>query len=323
MSTASLVPETHDLDGDDARRTLRSCGRRKLVRDAFVRLRAADGFSHARSMAYVTALVLVEAIIALVGLATAIGHSDMSKSIVRTIQAAAPGPAGQFLTQTVSQAHRAGATHRYAGLVFGLVAALISGSTLFGQLERGLNRIYGVEQDRPTARKYGLALLFTVTVGTLSAVAFVVLAFGRTIGDSIDNRGVSDVWAAIRWPLGIIVLTLAMTLLLRWSPRRRQPRLSWLAFGAFISVLLWALTTIALGVFFSASKSFGQTYGPLAGVIALLLWALLSSVAVLLGGAAAAQLEAVRAGAAQPRDAEKVAHSEPEPSEPLLAGSKS
>ena len=26
-----------------------------------------------------------------------------------------------------------------------------------GQLERGLNRIYGVEKDRPFARKYGRA----------------------------------------------------------------------------------------------------------------------------------------------------------------------
>ena len=59
------------------------------------------------------------------------------------------------------------------------------------------------------------------------------------------------------------------------------------------------------------SKSFGQTYGPLAGMVALLLWALLSAVAVLFGGAVAAQLEAVRAGARKPQDAEKVEHSEP------------
>ena len=61
-----------------------------------------------------------------------------------------------------------------------------------------------------------------------------------------------------------------------------------------------------------SSTSFGDTYGPLAGIVALLLWALLSSVAVLFGAAVAAQLEAVRAGAPEPQDAEKVEHSEPE-----------
>jgi len=38
----------------------------------------------------------------------------------------------------VAQAHRAGASHRYFGLIFGLVGALISGSTMMGQIERGL-----------------------------------------------------------------------------------------------------------------------------------------------------------------------------------------
>ena len=73
-----------------------------------------------------------------------------------------------------------------------------------------------------------------------------------------------------------------------------------------------ALCVLALSIFFSLSTSFGDTYGPLAGMVALLLWALLSSVAIFFGAAVAAQLEAVRAGAAAPQDAEKVAESEPD-----------
>jgi uncharacterized BrkB/YihY/UPF0761 family membrane protein len=72
------------------------------------------------------------------------------------------------------------------------------------------------------------------------------------------------------------------------------------------------VSTVALGAFFSASKSFGQTYGPLAGVIALLLWSLFSSIALLFGGAVAAQLEAVRAGTSKPQDPQKVEQSEPD-----------
>ena len=44
-------------------------------RDAFQRLRVSDGFSHARSLAFTLALVLVQAIIALVGLAAALGKA--------------------------------------------------------------------------------------------------------------------------------------------------------------------------------------------------------------------------------------------------------
>ena len=58
--------------------------------------------------------------------------------------------------------------------------------------------------------------------------------------------------------------------------------------------------TLVLGAFFSLSTSFGETYGALAGMVALLLWTLLSAIAIFYGAAVAAQLEAVRAGAESP-----------------------
>src|SRR4051794_41890047 len=98
MSAARFVPETWELSGDEARETLRRTGRKKLVRDAFVRFRASDGFSHARSLAFVTSLLLVQGLILLVGLAAWLGDTDLSGTIVRTITEAVPGPAGGALT---------------------------------------------------------------------------------------------------------------------------------------------------------------------------------------------------------------------------------
>jgi YihY family inner membrane protein len=312
LSTAAVVPETWELTGDDARRVLRDCGRGRLLKDAFQRLRVADGFSHARSLAYATALTFVQAIIGVIGLAVAIGNAGFTRVVVRSVKAAVPGPGGNLLTDAVAQAHRAGASHRYGGLIFGLVGALISGSTLLGQVERGLNRIYGVEQDRPTLQKYGLALVLTVTAGTLAIGAVALLAFGQSIGDSIDSPALNHTWQIARWPVAVMLVILAITMLFRWSPRRHQPAPSWLAFGATVATAGWLLVTAGLGAFFALSKSFGQTYGPMAGFVALLLWSLLSAVAVLFGGAVGAQLEAVRAGTRKPQDAEKVEHSDPE-----------
>ena len=125
----------------------------RLIRDAFMRLRAADGFSHARSMAFISELVLVQGIIALVGLASLLHRGGFSDVIVRTLKEAAPGPAGEVLTKAVTQAHQAGHGHTLA-LTLGVIGALISGTTLMGQMERAMNRLYGIERDRPTIRKY-------------------------------------------------------------------------------------------------------------------------------------------------------------------------
>jgi YihY family inner membrane protein len=150
-----------------------------------------------------------------------------------------------------------------------------------GQLERGLNRLYGVERDRPTVRKYGVALLLTLSAGFLATVAFMALALGGSIGSSLDNDLAARVWSWIRWPLALLFMTASVALLFKSSPRRRQPAWSWLMYGALVSVALWTVATLSLSFFFRTSSGFGETYGPLAGIVA--------------------QLEAVRAGAT-PKD---------------------
>ena len=305
MSVAQHVPETWELTGDDARETLRRTGRMRLVRDAFVRFRASDGFSHARSLAVVTSLLLVQGVIVLVGLAAALGDTDVSATIVRTITEAVPGPAGKALTDAVFHAYATGANGQYLVLAVVGFTAIVTGTTLMGQMERALNRMYGIEQDRPSLQKYGRALVLALTAGVLATAAFMMFALGHGIGQGLGDDTVTQIWRVARWPIALVLMMAAIALLFRWSPRRHQPAWSWLAFGSTVSVALWSLVTLGLGLFFQASTTFSKTYGPLAGMIALLLWALLSSIAILLGAAGAVQLEAVRAGAPTPRDERK------------------
>jgi YihY family inner membrane protein len=317
MSTATRVPETWELSGDDARETLLETGRARLVADAFVRLRYADGFSHTRSLAFVIALVLVQGLIALVGFAAAFGNLELSRVIVATIQNAMPGLAGELLTDAVQQAREVGAHKRFLPLVLGLVGTIITATTALGQVERGVNRIYGVERDRPFLEKYGRAFLLAISVGFLFSVAFVLLAFGRDIGD--EEGTVHTLWVIVRWPVGLAVAAVALAGLLQYAPRRRQPKLSWLAFGATVGVLCWAAVTLAFGVIFNASSSFGETYGPLAGIVALQLWSFFSALAIFVGAAVAAQLEAVRAGRSEPAKPDPEANAEQVRLEPSAA----
>ncbi|MGE5460421.1 MAG: YihY/virulence factor BrkB family protein [Solirubrobacterales bacterium] len=311
MSTANQVPETWGLTGDDAKQTLERTGRWTLVRDAFKRLRYSDGFSHARSMAYATTLVFLEGIIALVGLASALGYGGLSDVIVKTLREIVPGPAGAILTDAVQQAHKEG-SHFSLALIIGLAGALITGTTLLGQIERALNRLYGIEQDRPTGKKYGRAFVLTISAGVLFVAAFAALGLGRAISSSLSDHTASTIWNVLRWPLALGLLIAAIALLFKWSPRRHQPGWSWLAFGAIVSVILLAIVTVALDAMFQISSTFGKTYGPLAGIVALILWSLLASVSLLFGAAIGAQLEAVRAGRPAPQSAKKVMESEPD-----------
>jgi uncharacterized BrkB/YihY/UPF0761 family membrane protein len=173
-----------------------------------------------------------------------------------------------------------------------------------------------VEQDRPFSHKYGLALLLAASSGVLLSGAFGLLAFGRTLSGTAGNEAAARALNVGSWPVGLLLLGASIALLFRWCPRRHQPAWSWLAFGSAVSLGLWFIITLSLGTFFRHSEGFGETYGALAGVIALLLWALLSSMALFFGAAVAAQLEGVRAQAASPQDEAKVEASEPDAAEP-------
>ena len=306
MSTAAPVPETHDLEGDDAFETLREVGHGRLLRDSFVRFRYADGFSHSRALAFQIVLTVIPTLIAIVGFAQALGQESVTKVLTGTVRDLAPGPAGEILTQALQQGSMSAARESAeTALAAGLVAALFAAATAMGQVERGSNRIYGVERDRPAVRKYAVATLLACSAGVAIVVAFVLLVAGSAIGDALKevtgwSGTIDTVWSVGRWPLAGGLAAIAVALVFRVSPHRSQPSTGWLAFGSGLAVLLWAGFTALLALFVSVSQGFGETYGPLAGLIGLLLWALLTALALFLGLATAAQLEAIRGDSPDP-----------------------
>ena len=116
------------------------------------------------------------------------------------------------------------------------------------------------------------------------------------MGGTLDSA-----WAVARWPLGVAFAIRSVSLLFWLAPRRRQPEPSWLAFGAAVSTALWLVLMAALALYIQATDQFGATYGPIAGTIGVLLWTFFTSIALFVGLAFAAQLEAVRAGVPAPR----------------------
>ena len=304
MTTATAVPRTHgELEGDEALETLRQTGRRRLVLDSIARFRAADGFSHSRALAFQFTLTLLPALIAVVGLAAALGQEDFSRVVQETIEDLAPGAAAEILTDALRHGSTsAGRESGETALAAGFLAAVVAGSTAMAQVERGANRIYGVERDRPFLAKYAMALLLALTAGLLALLSGILLMGGAAIRDAVDWSGTLDaVWRVARWPLGLAFAITSVSLLFEYSPRRRQPEASWLAFGAGVAAALWLVFMGLLAVYIEATETFGATYGPIAGTIGVLLWTFLTSIALFFGLAFAAQLEAVRAGIAAPR----------------------
>jgi YihY family inner membrane protein len=305
VTTASSVPVTREeeLEGDEALETLARTGRLRLAVDAVTRFRAADGFSHSRALAFQITLAILPGIIAVVGLVATLDVDAFTAVVRDTIHELAPGAVGEILTDALQQGTAAAREDSgETALVGGALAAAIAGTTAMAQVERGANRIYGTERDRPFLRKYLNAALLAATAGTLAVASAALLVGGSAIRSALGWGDTFDaIWTIARWPVGAALTVASVALLFERAPRRRQPEASWLAVGAVIAAVLWLAFMAALTVYVDATRNFGATYGPIAGTIGLLLWAMLSAVALFGGLAVAAQLEAVRAGVPQPR----------------------
>ncbi|MFD3803079.1 YihY/virulence factor BrkB family protein [Streptomyces sp. NPDC058611] len=310
MGTARRVPQRHDvegeeLSGDEAWTALRRYGSWSLARDSFVRFRYADGFSHARALALQTVLSIVPLSIAAVGLSGVLHTEDVGRIAELTIRRLTSGPGQAVVDEALSESRRHAGNGGQAALWLGLLFSLSNVTTGLCQVERGANRIYGNERDRPFLAKYARGLLMAALAGFPLGLSFILTVLGSHLTHALAevyqlSPTTVQAWEILRWPVGVLLAVLATSAIFRLSPRRRQPGYTWLAFGAVVYLLLWNLATWGLSVYVGASSSFTSVYGPLSAIVSLLLWSYLTSMALFLGLAFAAQLEAVRAGVREP-----------------------
>ncbi|MEW2136479.1 YihY/virulence factor BrkB family protein [Streptomyces sp. NPDC005409] len=319
MGTATRVPQHDDvravagglelegeeLSAEEALAALRRYGRWSLVRDSFIRFRYADGFSHSRALALQTVLSIVPLAIAVIGLSSALHTEDIGRIAELTIRRLASGPSQKVVDDALAQSRHQPGDGGQAALWLGLMFSVVNVTTALCQVERGANRIYGIERDRPFLYKYTRGLVMSVLAGLPLGLSFAVTVLGAHLSRAVAEvyhlgPGTVRAWDLLRWPLGVLLAILATSAIFRLSPRRTQPGYTWLAFGATVYLVLWLLATWGLTLYVGASGSFAAVYGPLSAFVSLLLWSYLTSMALFLGLAFAAQLEAARAGVVRP-----------------------
>ena len=201
MSTATRVPETSritedELDGSDARTALSRFGRRRLAVESFRRFRYGDGFSHSRAVGFQLVLALIPLTIAMAGLSSALHAEGIGLVIRDTLLSLTPGSSDEVVRETLDQ----GLEQARVGVLalwLGLGAALVALTTAMGQMERGANRIYGIQRDRPAGKKYSRALGLAVVAGIPLVLGFLVLVAGEQVIDAVaDQFAVSEVLVA-------------------------------------------------------------------------------------------------------------------------------
>ena len=150
--------------------------------------------------------------------------------------------------------------------------------------------------DQLLGRRYLIACVLAATVGVIFLVGALILGAGRALPAGLGwTEEFARIWAFVRWPVGVAIVALAVTLLYRFAPRTRLGSGRAVVGGSVVAVILWVVFTGLLSLYFSLRSS--TPYGPLLSIVALLVWSMLSSLALHLGIATTCTLS----GAPRPR----------------------
>ncbi len=260
-----------DLEPTDWKATLKRT--LKEIKEDRVTLAAAG-------MAYYFFLALVPALIAFIGVMglLKIDTSDMTQSIQNNL----PGTSGQVLSDPLRRAERSSKNASLVAAVVGIAVALWSASSGMGGLQAGLNIAYDVPQERKFVKKRLVALALIVATGLLGGVPSPFFKFGNGL-----------IFDILGWFLTIVAVAVLFSIYYYLGPNRESPTWQWVSLGGVVGMILWIVVSVGFGLYVNqlGEESYSKTYGSLAGVVILILYLFLTSLAVLVGGELNAEVE--------------------------------
>lgn len=178
-------------------------------------------------------------------------------------------------------------------LILGLGVAIWSAQSAASAMISALDAAYEQKETRGYLRFQLAALvlsLCSIVFALLSLILFAVLplAIAWLSPFSDRTRLLVDI---LRWPALTLLVALAIAGVYRFGPVREASERPWGAWGVALTTIVWIGSSALFALYVSKVASYDVSYGPLGGVVVLLLWLYIAAFVVLLGAELNAELE--------------------------------
>jgi membrane protein len=246
----------------------------------------------AGGVAFFALLAIVPLLVAALSIWGLFADAQDATRLIRDLASGLPHSARQLVSQ---QLHNI-ANRSSAGLgitaVVSIVVALWSASSGTKHLIEAVNAAYDEEEDRNFVKVRAIALGFTFGAIVLG---FVVIALIAILPSALADAGVPHVVRVVAdaavWPLLGVMMILALAVVYRVAPDRRDAKWHWVSWGAVLATLLWLAGSALFALYASNLGSYDRTYGSLGGVVVLMLWLYITALVIILGAELNAELE--------------------------------
>jgi membrane protein len=243
-----------------------------------------EGLVLAGYIAFTAFLSLFPFLIFLAALAGFLGDRETADAFIEAMFEFMPDDVAKTLAPAVGEVV---GTRQGGLLTFGILATLWFASNGFEALRTGLNRAYGVTEERAIWRlrlqsiafviSGGLMILFLSVVVILGPLVWEVL--GPTVGRMLETR---LLFGTARYVFAGVLMFAALTLLHRWLPNTRQAFARILP-GVGVTTVLWLLGASLFAWYVGNLADYSVYYGSLGGVAITLMFFYVSAIIFIFG----------------------------------------
>ena len=262
-----------------------------------------DAQGLAAQLSYYFFLSLFPTLLCLIALASLFPLQNFVDDVTRFLQPFMPGEAINVIRDQMVKIAQSGAT----GLIsVGVLGAIWSSSAAMGAVVNAMNRAYDIEESRPWWRVKVLAVLLTIGLAFFILIALTLVLAGPQLADLATRWvGVPAVWALIwkiiQWPLVFFLVATGIGLIYYFAPDAEQEWV-WITPGSVLATILWLIASLGFRYYVVTFGHYSETYGALGGIIVVLLWFYLSSLAIVIGAELNAEIEHASPWGRKPRE---------------------
>lgn len=270
---------------------LRGLSPMKLVKDSVRDFFSDDMTTYASALSYQIFFSLFPFIIFLIALLGFLRLSSFFDWLRMRAQMMFPEQAMQQINVVIDDLQQ-----QKGGLLsFGVIVALWTASSAVRATMNALNVAYDVREGRPAWKLYPLSIFYTLGVAGMLILAAVLLMIGPQAMQWLAQQvGMEQffvtLWAWLRWPAALLMLTLAVAVIYYVAPDVEQD-FRFITPGAVLAVIVWILASLGFNYYVRTFADYNATYGSIGAIIVLLLYLFISSAVLLFGAEINAVIE--------------------------------
>jgi membrane protein len=178
------------------------------------------------------------------------------------------------------------------GFMTGLGVALWSANSGMKAIIDALNVVYDEKEKRSFVKLNLVSLLFTFVALLSLMVALSVIVIAPIVFSVV---GLSSLFSlaivVLRWPLLLVLATVALAAIYRYGPSRREARWEWLSVGSAAAAIGWLISSVLFSWYIANFGAYNATYGSLGAAVGMMMWMWISAIVILLGAELNAEIE--------------------------------